>query len=104
MGTGASTTDMEPVATKSDGKVVEARETWSNKVEFILACIGNVVGLGNIGVSLTSVSFYCTLKYLFNSKFACLIITGYKSGGGAFIIPYFIMLVFQYSFIVMYIL
>ena len=48
MGTGASTTDMEPVATKSDGKVVEARETWSNKVEFILACIGNVVGLGNM--------------------------------------------------------
>lgn len=26
----------------------EIRETWANKVEFTLACIGNVVGLGNM--------------------------------------------------------
>ena len=31
-----------------DGKPSEIRETWTNKVEFILACIGNVVGLGNM--------------------------------------------------------
>lgn len=30
------------------GKQAEIRETWTNKVEFILACIGNVVGLGNM--------------------------------------------------------
>lgn len=29
-------------------KNTEERETWVNHVEFILACIGNVVGLGNM--------------------------------------------------------
>lgn len=30
------------------GKQIEVRETWTSKVEFTLACIGNVVGLGNM--------------------------------------------------------
>ena len=37
----------DPLMVK-DGKPSEDRETWTNKVEFILACIGNVVGLGNM--------------------------------------------------------
>ena len=41
-------TDIKPVATGEGKAAVEVRETWSNKVEFILACIGNVVGLGNM--------------------------------------------------------
>ena len=30
------------------GDEVEARETWTNKIDFLLACIGFSVGLGNV--------------------------------------------------------
>ncbi|PNF22064.1 hypothetical protein B7P43_G09735 [Cryptotermes secundus] len=49
------------------------RETWGKKVEFLLAVIGFAVDLGNV----------------WRFPYIC-----YQNGGGAFLIPYCIMLVF----------
>ncbi|KAI1293823.1 Sodium- and chloride-dependent GABA transporter 2 [Halotydeus destructor] len=47
------------------------RGNWGSKIEFLLACIGNMVGLGNVW----------RFPYL-----------AFENGGGAFVIPYIIMI------------
>ena len=50
-----------------------ARQQWSNPIEFLLSCIALSVGLGNVW------------------RFP---ITAYRNGGGAFLIPYLVVLIF----------
>ena len=57
---------------QGDGEFVE-RAQWGNSVEFLLSCISVSVGLGNIW------------RFPF---------VAYENGGGAFLIPYLIILVF----------
>ena len=58
------------VVSEDENETVE-RGQWNSKADYLFTCIGYAVGLGNI----------CRFPYL-----------TYENGGGAFVIPYMIML------------
>ena len=66
-----SSKDLEATNNNAGSSSEPERQVWDNPIEFLLSCIAMSVGLGNVW------------RFPF---------TAYENGGGAFLIPYIIVL------------
>jgi SNF family Na+-dependent transporter len=73
-------------------QVTIQRDAWDHKVEFLLAVIGYAVDLGMI--EFPSNSEVYALFFIFSGNVWRFPTAVYMNGGGAFFIPYFILLIF----------
>ena len=74
----------------------EERQQWSNPIEFLLSCIAMSVGLGS-KLSFPNRVLHGIYDFDFGFFFPDVWrfpFTAYENGGGAFLIPYLIVLIF----------
>lgn len=71
---------------------MKERPTWANKTEFLMSCIQTSVGLGNIWRFPFTGTVLSLSPYNIHSMYYTYIFTAYENGGGAFLIPYVIVL------------
>jgi solute carrier family 6 amino acid transporter-like protein 5/7/9/14 len=66
-----------------------SRAKWGNKWQFLLSCVGLSVGIGNVWRSVyhSFIAFNCLLTCFLRFPYLA-----YENGGGAFLIPYLLML------------
>lgn len=79
---------------KEKSVILKERPKWSNKTEFLMSCIQTSVGLGNIWryrYKSGPVPYY-SLFLRFSFGFHRFPFTAYENGGGAFLVPYVIVL------------
>lgn len=99
--------DLDPTKTSKidndDDEIHTGRDTWGKDIEFLLSCIAMSVGLGNkkmrinfivlLHVRYDELYFFFYVMYFFKGNLWRFPFIALENGGGAFVIPYVIVLI-----------